>query len=375
MLPLWVEVFLVAASVALAAYALRSQRLIRSLLRQLEVRERAVHFLGESPDAEVILRHAHDAARKILPLSRFDLYRVDAAGRVNEVWLLPGSDGASAPVRDASHPDVGREVDPGRVLEFTATETERSFAPRDLLTGTPPVREVRLPLYSGDRFVAFLDLASPEPIDDARKAELRALIAPLTASLHAARNWAIAVEDELSGLSSRRYFETRLAEEWARSERYESPLAVACFDLDFFKRVNDSLGHAAGDLAIRRFGELIRAEIRSSDVACRYGGEEFAVAFPESSGAAAQGIADRIRAALESEQFTYGEGRFRVTVSAGVAEAAGAGGDRAQLLAHADRALYRAKEEGRNRVAVWAGTAGGEPASARPAPAERRRPR
>jgi diguanylate cyclase (GGDEF)-like protein len=348
-----VEVLLVAALAALSIYALRSRRLARSLSRQLEVRERAAHFLGESPDPQTILHHAHDAVERILPVSRFDLYLVDASGRVHEVWRLPDTEGPREPVRDDSHPDLGREVDANRVLEFAVTETDRSFAPRQLLAGRPPSRELRLPLYSGDRFVAFLDLASSEPIGDERKGELRALLGSLTSSLHAARNWAIAVRDELSGLASRRYFETRLAEEWARHERYGSEIAVACFDLDDFKKLNDSFGHAAGDAAIRRFGELARAAIRSTDVACRYGGEEFAIAFPESRASAARGVADRVRAALERERFSYGGSHVRVTVSAGVAEARPETRDSAQLLMEADQALYRAKEEGRNRIVTW----------------------
>jgi diguanylate cyclase (GGDEF)-like protein len=353
LLPIGVELLLVVTLVALCIDSLRLRARERSLSRQLEVREREVHFLGESPDPRVILRHALEAAQRILPVTRFDLYRVDASGRVHEVWRLPPGEHQPGPVRDDAHPDLGREVDPNRVLEFTATETERSFAPRELLPGAPPTPELRLPLYSGDRFVAFLDLGSSRPIDDERKAELRALLGPLTASLHAARNWTIAVQDELSGLASRRYFETRLAEEWSRHQRYGSPLALACFDLDSFKSLNDSLGHAAGDLAIRRFGELARAEIRSSDVACRYGGEEFAVAFPQSGAAAARGVAERIRGALERQRLDYAGRRFRVTVSAGVAEARPGTGDRARLLIEADQALYRAKQEGRNRVVVW----------------------
>ena len=126
--------------------------------------------------------------------------------------------------------------------------------------------------------------------------------------------------DELSGLYSRRYFETRLAEEWARHLRYGAPLSVALFDLDHFKRVNDTLGHGAGDLAIRRFGEILRATVRASDLACRYGGEEFAVLFPETSARAALAVADRVRRTVEREAFAS-EGRpFRVTVSAGVAD-------------------------------------------------------
>jgi diguanylate cyclase (GGDEF)-like protein len=376
LLPIGVELLLVVTLVALCIDSLRRRARERSLSRQLEIRERGVHFLGESPDPGVILRHAYEAAQQILPVTRFDLYRVEASGRVHEVWHLPPGDDTGGPVRDEAHPDVGREVDPSGVLEFTATETERSFAPRDLLPGAPPSTELRLPLYSGDRFVAFLDLGSSQPIDDGRKAELRGLLGPLTASLHAARNWTIAVQDELSGLASRRYFETRLAEEWSRHERYGGPLAVACFDLDSFKSLNDSLGHAAGDLAIRRFGELTRAEIRSSDVACRYGGEEFAVAFAESGAAAARGVAERIRRALEEERFVYAGRPFRVTVSAGVTEARPGTADRARLLIEADQALYRAKQEGRNRVVVWrdegAGT-GAAPPPIRGAALRRRR--
>jgi diguanylate cyclase (GGDEF)-like protein len=220
------------------------------------------------------------------------------------------------------------------------------------LQGGPPSRRLRLPLYSGDRLIAHLDLTSSETIEDAPKEEIRSLLGPLTASLHAFRNWAIAVTDELSGLASRRYFETRLAEEWARRERYGGELAIASFDLDRFKVLNDSLGHAAGDAAIRRFGEIVREAIRSSDIACRYGGEEFAVLFPETKGAAARAVAERIRRAVAAERFDADGRGFRVSVSGGVAEARGVP-DRKRLLVRADEALYEAKARGRNRVVMW----------------------
>ena len=271
-------------------------------------------------------------------------------------------------MRDDSHPDLGREVDANRVLEFAVTETDRSFAPRQLLAGRPPSRELRLPLYSGDRFVAFLDLASSEPIGDECKGELRALLGSLTASLHAARNWAIAVRDELSGLASRRYFETRLAEEWARHERYGSEIAVACFDLDDFKKLNDSFGHAAGDAAIRSFGELARAAIRSTDVACRYGGEEFAILFPGDGVEECLPELETLRRGVEETKFTVrrrlqrrrkpakangaakGRPQIAVTVSIGAAESNGRQDAPELVVQAADRALYRAKDAGRNRV-------------------------
>ena len=328
---------------------------MRVLAARLQAREREGHFLGESPDPAQILQHAFRAASEILPLAAFDLYRVDAAQRIYEVWTLSaGPPAERRPIRDPKNRFLGEFIDSRAVLRFAATETDRSFAPMELLPGAPPTERLHLPLYSGDVLLAYLTLISSERINEARKAEIRALLAPLTASLYASRNWEIAVTDELSGLSARRYFETRLAEEWARHRRYESPLAVALFDLDHFKKINDTLGHGAGDLAIRRFGDLLRAAVRASDLACRYGGEEFAVLFPETTARPALAVADRIRRTLEREPFAS-EGRsFSVTVSAGIADTGELEKDeRHQLLFRADKALYAAKDEGRNRVRLW----------------------
>ncbi len=357
MLPLWAEIVLAASAILLAIEALSSRARAARLSERLAARERETHLLAESPDPDTILRRAFDAVSELLPVSRFDLYTIDDAGRVEEVWAIGGEPGQRAPRRDPENPWRGRPVDAPRVRGLTATETGLSFAPRDLLSGGPSTRQLRLPLYSGDRLVAHLDLASDSPIDDRAKGEIRALLAPLTAALHASRNWKIAVTDELSGLASRRYFETRLTEEWARRERYGTPLAVAIFDLDRFKGINDTMGHAAGDRVLRRFGEIVRKEIRSSDVACRYGGEEFAVLFAESTADSASAVAERIRRALRRQEFEWEGDTFRATVSAGVAGAEERS-ERPQLLSHADQALYRAKARGRNRVVVWPGSAG-----------------
>ncbi len=355
MLPLWVDGVLLLVSTAAGVRAWRLHGRVRTLTARLQSREREGHFLAESPDPQQILQHAYRAASEILPLAEFDLYRVDQSNRIYEVWGLGGPAEDRRPRRDPANPNLGEQIDSQAVLQQLATtETDRSFAPRELMPGSPPSQRLRLPLYSGDVLVAYLLLISPRPIEEHHKAEIRALLAPLTSSLHASRNWEIAVTDELSGLSSRRYFETRLAEEWARHLRYGAPVAVACFDLDHFKRINDTLGHAAGDAAIRRFGEILRAAVRASDLACRSGGEEFAVLFPETSARAAQAVADRVRRAIENESFAS-EGRpFRVTVSAGVADTTGlSADDRDQLLFRADKALYDAKDSGRNRTRLW----------------------
>ena len=355
MLPLWVGILLAAAAALGAAAALRERRRAALLAERLAARERETHLLSESPNPETILRRAYEAASERLAISRFDLYTIDDAGRVEDAWTLSGEPAERRfPRRDEENRWRGVTVDAPRVKDLTATETGLSFAPRDLLAGGPATKRLQLPLFSGDRLVAHLVLESPAPIDDGAKSEIRALLAPLTAALHGSRNWRIAVTDELSGLASRRYFETRLAEEWARQERYGAPLAVAILDLDHFKSINDTYGHPAGDRVLRRFGEIVRGEIRSSDVACRYGGEEFAILFAESTAAAASAVAERIRRALKRDAFDW-EGRsFHATVSAGVAGAEDAR-EPSTILFRADEALYRAKDGGRNRVVVWPG--------------------
>jgi diguanylate cyclase (GGDEF)-like protein len=353
-LPVWVEASLALAALFAGYRAWRLQGRIRDLKLRLQSREREGHFLAESPDPQQILQHAYRAASEILPLSAFDLYRVDQSQRIHEVWILGGPADDRRPRRDPSNSYLGALIDSKALLEFAATETDRSFAPRDLLAGSPPTQRLHLPLYSGDTLVAYLSLISPQPIEESHKRDIRALLAPLTSSLHASRNWEIAVTDELSGLYSRRYFETRLTEEWARHLRYGAPLAVACFDLDHFKRLNDTLGHAAGDMAIRRFGEILRAAVRASDLACRNGGEEFAVLFPETSARAALAVADRVRRSIEREPFKSENHPFRITVSAGVADTTSLSSeDRHQLLHRADKALYLAKDQGRNRTRLW----------------------
>ncbi len=355
MLPLWAEALLILALIASGLRASWLARRARTLEARLQARERGSHFLGESPEPRQIVQHAYRAAAEILPLSGFNLFRLDAAQRIYEIWTLPpGAPEPRLPERLSAHELLGQRIDDREVLRFAATETDRSFAPSELLPGAEPTQKLHLPLYSGDTLVAYLTLASPKEIDESRKADIRALIAPLTASLHASRHWEISVTDELSGLYSRRYFETRFSEEWARHRRYGAPLTVALFDLDHFKKLNDTHGHSAGDTAIRRFGDILAATVRATDLPCRYGGEEFAVLFPETAAPSALGVADRVRRAVEREPFSRDGRPFRVTVSAGVADTEGLSSeDRAELLVRADKALYYAKDTGRNRARLF----------------------
>jgi len=163
--------------------------------------------------------------------------------------------------------------------------------------------------------------------------------------------------DILTGWHNRRYLQRRLPEEVARAGRYRQPLSALLLDVDHFKRVNDSYGHPAGDQVLRDVASRVKHVLRTSDVAVRYGGEEFAVLLPQTALDDAARMAERIRHTVATGPFPIKEGNeLDVTVSIGVAEVRPGvmATDMAvlgeQLLSWADGALYRAKSEGRNRV-------------------------
>lgn len=158
--------------------------------------------------------------------------------------------------------------------------------------------------------------------------------------------------DVLTGLHNRRYFMARADVELARAQRYRRAVTVGMADLDFFKRVNDQHGHAAGDLVLKECARLLQDAVRQTDLICRYGGEEFAFVFPESTLAEALQMAERFRQQIAGHRFRLPGGQdLTITISVGLAPA-----DQVTLelaLARADEALYRAKHQGRDQVVLW----------------------
>ncbi|MGB8004978.1 MAG: sensor domain-containing diguanylate cyclase [Gaiellaceae bacterium] len=152
--------------------------------------------------------------------------------------------------------------------------------------------------------------------------------------------------DALTGLHNRRYFHETLARECARAHRYERKLALIVFDLDDFKEINDRIGHLAGDTVLAEAAERVRDVVRTADIACRVGGDEFAVILPESALADADQLYRRIQNAVSSRPLGHAGKLF---LSAGVAELR-AEDDPAAFFQRADDALYRAKEAGKGRV-------------------------
>jgi two-component system, cell cycle response regulator len=160
--------------------------------------------------------------------------------------------------------------------------------------------------------------------------------------------------DSLTGLYNRRAFEKRLTEEIERATRHGHPLSLLMLDVDNFKIINDTHGHQAGDAALVRICEILRTEMRQSDFLSRFGGEEFVLILPENDHESAMRAAQRILTEVRSSAFTTHDAQFSMTLSIGVSSTAiYPYGNASKMVEDADRALYSAKHNGKNRVEVF----------------------
>lgn len=153
--------------------------------------------------------------------------------------------------------------------------------------------------------------------------------------------------DHLTGIMNRRRFTEFLDREMARRQRQAEPLSLIMFDIDHFKRVNDEYGHEIGDLVLKEMAQLVGSAVRRTDILARWGGEEFVILLPGTTGEAATGFAEKLRAGIASHDFPQ---IGRATASFGVASLGEKETDGATLIKHADQAMYTAKQDGRNRV-------------------------
>lgn len=244
-------------------------------------------------------------------------------------WMMPGIDGLDVcrEIRQRSEPYV-------YLILLTARDGDEDMVTGldsgadDFLTKPFKTGELRARLRSG-----------------ARVLELQAGLIEAQEALRAQ-----ALRDHLTGLGNRRSILEQLGRELNRARHEQRPLAVAMADLDRFKSINDTLGHAAGDVVLRESAMAMLGQLRQYDFIGRYGGEEFLVVLPGCDAASARPIAERLRAIVASQPVHHETHEIPVTVSIGFSWTGAAGLDADALIDAADEALYRAKANGRNRV-------------------------
>jgi diguanylate cyclase (GGDEF)-like protein len=177
----------------------------------------------------------------------------------------------------------------------------------------------------------------------------------------------LSLRDPLTGLFNRRYLQDALAQEQYRTMRSGAQLVVLMIDIDHFKQFNDKFGHDGGDAVLRALGGFLKSHVRRTDIACRYGGEEFALVLSPSSAEGAQQRAEKIRQGARLLRVRHGDGDLgAITLSLGMAIFPDHGMDIAAVVKAADVALYQAKDRGRDRVVMFGETHGH--ASAEPQP-------
>ena len=225
-----------------------------------------------------------------------------------------------------------------------------------------------LPLLRGNRIIGALVLLSHDPhryqagIGTLFLQKLSAMTAvAIENCLNQQRIKEISYQDALTQVYNRRYFDLRFKDEIARCIRWNDDLICMFLDADHFKKINDTNGHQAGDLVLKRMVDIIKEHVRSCDIVARYGGEEFVVALPSTTLRAAQEIAERLRQAIARTEIIFQHQQLHVTVSIGMAslrelltaQQHDACFISATLLDRADKALYEAKAGGRDRVLVY----------------------
>jgi diguanylate cyclase (GGDEF)-like protein len=288
---------------------------------------------------------------------------LDSVGEVFFAWwaALYHTDGEQytcRAVRSLRGESVAYAI-PARVVRSVASPGQPPVIPghdAEIRDHVPAEIAVVAPLDFGDGDAGLLILGKRMTEAPYEEHELRLLRALADSSAVALRNAELldrlraqATIDPLTGCHNRRGFDEILDLEFSRARRYNRPLSLVLLDIDHFKRVNDEFGHEVGDYALQRIGRAVRHTFRSTDSACRFGGEEFALIFPETGKDEAERLAERLRVLIETLP-PNAEVPRALTASFGVAAYPDDGRDIGALIRSADRALYLAKAQGRNRV-------------------------
>jgi diguanylate cyclase (GGDEF)-like protein len=238
-------------------------------------------------------------------------------------------------------------------------ELNQALAAKHILffSEAKPLPIIAIPMVVNAAVLGLIEIRGPKWMPASNETNIRFFEVMASTAANALRNAQLFEEveqrartDYLTGLANHRFFQATLAVEVGRAQRHERTFSLLMIDLDFLKSVNDQFGHPSGDTVIRASAETIRKTCREIDFPARYGGEEFTVILPDTPLMSAVQVADRIREAIGAQDFPP---IGRVTASIGVANYPLNGNTKEDLIRVADQALYKAKSEGRNRVAYF----------------------
>lgn len=214
-------------------------------------------------------------------------------------------------------------------------------------------QEIHMPVSKGDNRLALIIIRGTSGVFEPYQLTLvRGMANHISVAFENALLYRMAITDELTGLYSIRHFRQAVGKRYSLFQEYGEKMTLLMIDIDNFKKINDTYGHPAGDAILKEVGKCILSSIRDPDLGFRYGGEEFAVILPASDIPAGKVVAERMRALIEHYPFKIDQHVLQVTVSIGVASWPASAESIKELISEADKALYEAKHEGKNRVTV-----------------------
>ncbi|MBI4771746.1 MAG: sensor domain-containing diguanylate cyclase, partial [Chloroflexi bacterium] len=347
-----------------AAIVVEKARLYQDALLAAESRAALYHAsyeIGASLEAEQVYAAIHRAASQLMPAEVFVIALWGAERQEIEfAYLVDRGERAPARRAPAAQTLSGQVIAAGQPVRIEDTSTFPDLPPTHF--GSPEVvRSVlAVPMRRGDIVVGVLSAQSyrPRTYTPEHEQTLSTLANQAGMAIENARLFhevqRLATTDGLTGLHNFRHLMELGEREFDRARRYARPLVALMMDLDRFKRVNDTYGHAVGNQVLREVALRCALSLREIDILGRYGGEEFAALLPEIDDRGARIVAERLRLAVAGTIIATDGGPIRITISVGVCVASPDLPDLAALLDGADAAMYQAKQAGRNRVALKA---------------------
>jgi diguanylate cyclase (GGDEF)-like protein len=336
---------------------LHRQRIYAQITREhagLKILNEGSSSLIGSLKVDVIARSLIESAYRIAPLSiAFFLSRGTLFELIHQVGLVPPEDR----LVDFRNSLIAMAVRNREPLYFSDLKNNR--VPALPFKSGNPASIFMLPLvYEKEPLGMLIFLSEKTGMLNSYQLELlevlgnQAASSLVNAKFHSEIE-RMAITDGLTGLYNHRHFQEELSSEFRRLERFSDPFSLLLVDIDFFKKVNDSYGHPAGDEILRRVSGIMRETVRNIDICARYGGEEFAAILLGTNHEGARKMAERLRRAVMEKTFSLDGKDLRVTVSIGSATSPRDAGVKEELIGKADKALYHAKRNGRNRCVLW----------------------
>lgn len=298
-------------------------------------------------------------------------------GENSSELVLKASAGLASPASEVGPIRIGEGI-AGKVLQAAKALLVEHLAETEI-TPAPSSRKyktdsfISYPIVMGERKIGVLNVADRIGGQSFNEVDLSLLeiigsqiaVAVERAKLQerATQFELMSITDPLTGLLNRRYLEERLTDELNRSQRYKYSMSCLMIDIDDFKNYNDKNGHQAGDMALKITAHALKTTLRSADVACRYGGEEFCILLPQTTLSEAGVIAERMRHRVAERNYPFGKSQpmGTVSISIGISTFTQNIDTAEKIIAAADHALYQAKAQGKNRIEFYTGNISGSP--------------